>query len=462
MANQPKIIEGYKIIKEIGAGGFGNVYLVEKGGKEFALKKLTTGNFNPEISQRFIREALKMEELRKKYHLDYLVEVEEVLFDDLAFVMQYIPLGSTQYFAQQKDLEFVHSFIQSIYQLHQIGVVHRDLKPANLRVLDSRPVLIDFGVASWWDTNSNILPVGTKYYSPPEVVCLFGEYKKLDAARNANKQLIEILPQNAKERIKYIKKLHDIYSLGITVGELLTGSIPLSKDNYVEYLHTGDHPAYRGWLEKIPSEFREFVTAATSFFPLERPQLDKLSGLLSMDIPDRIIDDYNSEEIPYFEESDYECLSCGKKTAPPANFCAYCGAELEILALHITPNQEILTDLLPSSVRVSLPGQRNWPLTVAISLRGEDFEIKIGRNYEGVQLSFMDDNWMSGTHGRLIKDGRTLHYIDGVDEKLPTNPGRINNIPIGDSKIELLAGTFLLLGSTVFDIKKYFGDFKSL
>ena len=68
---------------------------------------------------------------------------------------------------------------------------------------------------------------------------------------------------------------------------------------------------------------------------------------------------------------------------------------------------------------------------------------------------------MSNTHGELIKDGENIYYREGKEGKLPTNPTLINNIPVGKSKIELFSGGFLLLGSTVFKIKKYFGKMQT-
>ena len=92
-------IGDYRVIKEIGAGGFGAVYLVEAGGKEYALKQLSRSNLDPEITERFIREALRVEELRKKYQIDYLVRIYDVLFKEHAFVMDYIPQSSMDYFS---------------------------------------------------------------------------------------------------------------------------------------------------------------------------------------------------------------------------------------------------------------------------------------------------------------------------------------------------------------------------
>ncbi|MCK4944630.1 MAG: protein kinase, partial [Candidatus Aminicenantes bacterium] len=159
-------IDKYTVIKEIGSGGFGVVYLVESNGNQFALKQLSRNNMEPEITERFIREALRVEELRKNYQIDYLIRIYEVLFKHNAFVMEFIPESSTEYFQKSRDEHFINLLIQAIHQLHKIGVVHRDIKPENLRVKDGQPVLIDFGIASWWDSRSKIIPTGTKFYSP--------------------------------------------------------------------------------------------------------------------------------------------------------------------------------------------------------------------------------------------------------------------------------------------------------
>lgn len=450
----------YEVIKEIGSGGFGTVYLVEYKNTRYALKQLSKGVLDIEISERFVRESLRVEELRKKYDIDYLVRVFEVLSKENAFVMEYIPEGSMDYMKRTNDEEFIISFVRAIRQLHSIGVAHRDIKPENLRVKNSEPIIIDFGVASWWDSQSNIVPVGTRYYSPPEMISIFHQYRDLKAARTAYRQLVDIMPDNARERIKFIKKIHDTYSLGITIGELLTGTIPFNKNTYTSYLENGSGESFNGWLEQIPERFREFARRATAFFPVHRAQVNDLMEYLKIDAaPD-------TQPIPvdtgnlYFRESPYQCLQCSRTTSPPANFCPYCGSDLRYLSLQIEPNQVIETTNLPGCIKIAArPGPGKVKITMIIDLNGKDFEITLGRNVSKSRIAFPDDNWVSGIHGRLIKENKKLYYQEGDNSKLPTNPGIINNIPVGSSRIELFSGAFLLLGSTVFQIKKYFGEF---
>jgi serine/threonine protein kinase len=455
-------IEKYTVVKEIGAGGFGTVYLVEHNGNQFALKQLSKGVMDPEISERFIRESLRIEELRKKYRIDYLVQIFDVLFKENAFVMEFIPESSRDYFTRNPDDEFIFYLIQCVHQLHRWGVAHRDIKPENLRAKNSKPVLIDFGVASWWDSRSHIVPTGTRFYSPPEMVSVFDEYRKLSAARHANKELIEIIRDNARERIKYIKKIHDVYSLGITTGELLTGTLPFNRESYTTYLENGDGESYQNWLESIPIRFREFVKKATRFSPVDRMNPDDLLNCLNMDRPTDVIEIREEEKGDYFRESYYKCLHCSGETLPPANFCPYCGENLSTLMLQIEPEQVIRTKNLPNSLKLTTPPlSEEAKKTITIDLAGDDFTVILGRNITDPHISFPDDNWMSGCHGRIIKEKEKIYYIDGKEGKLPTNPGVINNIPVGKSRIELFSGSFLLLGSTVFNIKKYFGKIET-
>ena len=459
MANK---IDKYRVIREIGAGGFGSVYLVESNGIHYALKQLSKKNMEPEITERFIREALRVEELRKNHHIDFLVRIYDVLFKENAFVMEFIPESSTEYFKANKDHHFIVLLIQSILQLHKIGVVHRDIKPENLRVIESRPVLIYFGIASWWDSRSKIIPTGTKFYSPPEIVCIFDEFKRLQAARDANKKLVEILPENAKERIRHIKKLHDVYSLGITIGELFNGSLPFNRNTYMEYLDKGSSQEFQNWLKKVPEPFRDFIRYSTEFYPDKRIQLTDLVEKINLVLDAETLSLPESQEELYFQDGYIECLGCGKQTLPPANFCPYCALSLTTLGLEIKPSQSITTVSLPQSVKMVetvSDGKKRHHLT--IRLDEDDFKISLGRNSDQNQISFIDDNWMSNVHGSLIKEGKNIYYQEGAGGRLPTNPTLINNIPVGKSMIELFSGGFLLMGSTVFHIKKYFGKMQA-
>jgi len=456
-------VKGYRVLRKLGTGGFGAVYLVEKEGRRYALKQLSDNLINPDISERFIKEALRMEEIRRQHNIGYLVRIYEVMFDRKAFVMEYIPEGSIPYFKKGPDPDFLKTLIQVIHLLHELGIAHRDIKPENLRVKNRQPVLIDFGVASWWDSHSNIIPTGTRYYSPPEIVCMFDEYRYAQAAKKASRDLIGIKPDHPRERVKYIKKLHDVYSLGITIGELLTGTLPFNKLSYFEYLDQGNSEAYRKWLGRIPVPFRDFVSRATVFSPDNRLPLQDIIRL-STDIFDG---DFQMASVTIslpggtsldFIESDYQCNECDRAVQAPVTACPHCGAAFSAVGLVVEPDQQVVINAdRPQVFKLKITDRDRERIMIALDMREKDFALALGRDPERTDISFPDDNWMSGIHGHLIKKGDKVFFQDGNRGKLPTNPSHYNNIPLGHTEIELLAGSFLLSGSTVLSIRKYMG-----
>lgn len=455
-------IGDYKIKYMLGAGGFGTVYLVDFNDNEYALKQLEIGIMNPEISKRFILESKRIEKLRDRYNLDYIIQIYDILFEHNAYVMEYIPESTEDYFERNMDEDFIIYLIRAFHQLHDLEIVHRDIKPSNLRVKESLPIIIDFGVTSWWDSRSKISQVGTKYYSPPEVVVnVFNEYNDSAAGRKTHTELLEIEPGNAVERFRQIKKLHDVYSLGITVGELLTGYQPFTNDTYGKYLQNGGSEDFNAWIEKIPLRFRSFVKNATAFSPLARPQLAELLKHLKINPFKFSVSRSGKDDDTYCPDSYFRCLRCSHETLPPADACEKCGESLSTLMLHIEPLQNIKTKDSPKSLRLMRDaGIESGNVSMVIDLDGEDFEILLGRSSRSCHIAFRSDNWMSKVHGRLIKIKEKIYYIDGCQGKQPTNPGLFNNLPVGNSRIELTSGALIILGSTIFKIKKYFGKFE--
>jgi serine/threonine protein kinase len=199
-----KTIGKYKIIKKLGSGGFGTVYLVEEQGARFALKRLEKLTDHDD-SRRFILESKRVEEIRKKYNLKYLVQVIDILCEHNAYVMEFLPENSRDYFSCESDEEFIVKLIAGVHQLHSIPVIHRDIKPRNIMVKDSIPVLIDFGAASWWDSTSQLISLGTVKYSPPEIICHFNQFRNLKAAHTASMEIYDMDAENSNERFRKIK-----------------------------------------------------------------------------------------------------------------------------------------------------------------------------------------------------------------------------------------------------------------
>lgn len=205
-------ISHYKIIKKLGAGGMGEVYLAEDTTlpRKVALKFLAQSYAEiPEFKARFKREAEAAAAIR---HPNIIVihEIGEVA-NRPYFVMEYIEGESLGELIARKELP-IHEVIDMLIQVcdglrkaHQQGVIHRDIKPSNIMLdQDGLVKIVDFGLAKLQDA-SNITAegarMGTIPYMPPE----------------------QDLGQELDQR-------SDIFSLGVVLYELIARQYPFRGD----------------------------------------------------------------------------------------------------------------------------------------------------------------------------------------------------------------------------------------
>lgn len=207
-----QIISNYEVKSLLGQGGMGTVYLAEhvKLGRKVALKSLHAQFVNSEeIRARFIHEAKVMAQLQHPniVTLYEYVETETGLFLIIELVDgqpidDYIEQVSGP-IVEGKAIEMMHEILEGFQYAHEKGLVHRDIKPSNLVVADKNKVkILDFGIAKLvGDTSSKMTKtgthIGTVYYMSPEQV------KGDDLDQRS-----------------------DIYALGVTFFQMLTGSSP--------------------------------------------------------------------------------------------------------------------------------------------------------------------------------------------------------------------------------------------
>jgi hypothetical protein len=215
----PEQFGRYRIVRQLGAGGMGAVYLAEDTllGRQVALKVPHLTGANPAVIERFYREA-RMAAGVEHPHLCPVYDVGQI--DGVHYLtMPFIegtPLsqkvGADRPWPPRDAIELVRKLAVAIEVMHRRGLIHRDLKPGNVLLRpDGEPVLMDFGLArSFTDQNQRLtgsgVPVGTPAYMSPEQVR--GEQAALGPGT-------------------------DVYSLGVILYELLTGAVP-----FVGPLHT--------------------------------------------------------------------------------------------------------------------------------------------------------------------------------------------------------------------------------
>lgn len=297
-----KINERYEIIKSIGEGGMANVYLAQDTllDRLVAIKVLR-GDLadNEKFIRRFQREAKSVSDLSHPN----IVEVFDVGEEEGQhyIVMEYIDGKTLKQLTQKRGSLTVTEVVDIMTQLtsglsaaHDAYIIHRDIKPQNIMILDNGMIKItDFGIATSMNatqlTQTNSV-MGSVHYLPPE---------------------------QAAGKTATIKS--DIYSLGILMYELLTGSVPFKGDNAVEIALKQMKeriPSLRKQNPLIPQSIENIILKATAKNPKNRYEN---VGEMNQDIIHALDEEnQNVERYIYpYPESETEELPIKKDTAPP-------------------------------------------------------------------------------------------------------------------------------------------------
>jgi tetratricopeptide (TPR) repeat protein/tRNA A-37 threonylcarbamoyl transferase component Bud32 len=212
-------IPGYEVLAVLGRGGHGIVYRARhlKLKRVAALKMLLTGEYaSPAELARFTREAEAIAALQHP-NIVQIYDVGEVDGRPY-FTMEYVGGGSlTQKQAgvpqpAKYSAALIESLARAVDTAHLAGIVHRDLKPGNvLLTADGTPKIADFGLARHFEGRADITlgpaKVGTPSYMAPEQVI---------------------------GRPGTVGPAADVYALGATLYELLTGRPPFSAETVTE------------------------------------------------------------------------------------------------------------------------------------------------------------------------------------------------------------------------------------
>ena len=220
----------YEIVRQIGEGGFGVVYLArqrEPVQRMVAVKIIKRGMDSRQIIARFNaeRQTLAMMDhpnIARVFDAGATARTRRPFF-----VMEYVDGASTiVQFARQHQLsidgrlELMEKVCLAVQHAHTKGVIHRDLKPGNILVtmVNGRPdpKIIDFGVAKATEASDRTAPhvtaamqiIGTPQYMSPE----------------------QALTGEAAER-QGVDTRSDVYSLGTVLYELMTGAPPFDADS---------------------------------------------------------------------------------------------------------------------------------------------------------------------------------------------------------------------------------------
>jgi hypothetical protein len=212
-------LPGYEILEQLGRGGMGVVYLARHLGlgRLVAVKMLGAGaGAGPEEVQCFLREAEAVARLR---HAN-IVQVYDVGGQDRQpfFTMEFVEGGSLAQKlagipqAARPAAALVEQLARAVEVAHQNGIIHRDLKPANvLLTADGTPKITDFGLAKRLEGDSGLTRSGAILGTPSYMA-----------------------PEQARGQARAIGSAADIYALGATLYEMLTGRPPFRAETAVD------------------------------------------------------------------------------------------------------------------------------------------------------------------------------------------------------------------------------------
>jgi serine/threonine protein kinase len=225
----------YEILKELGRGAMGTVFLGKdpRINREVAIKTLRYEEIDPEqideVKKRFFREAeaagrlshpniVTIFDVGEDYEIAYMA-MELLDGNDLA---KYTRKESL--LPQEEVIRVATCVASALDYAHANGIVHRDIKPANIMMLNNREIKVaDFGIARVMATSKTQTGVvmGTPSYMSPEQIA----GKKVDGRS-------------------------DLFSLGVVLYELLAGEKPFNGDSIATLMYNITSSA--------PSSIREF------------------------------------------------------------------------------------------------------------------------------------------------------------------------------------------------------------
>jgi eukaryotic-like serine/threonine-protein kinase len=214
----------YVLIKKLGEGGMGQVWLAEQTApvkRRVALKLIKGGLYDSAVMQRFEAERQSLAVMNHPA-IAKVFDAGSTMDGQPYFVMEYVDGPTITRYCDNKKLkirERLKLFIkvcEGVQHAHQKAIIHRDLKPSNILIaeVDEKPVprIIDFGIAK--AVSSQPGPEQTQ----------FTEMGALIGTRGF------ISPEQADPNILDVDTRTDVYSLGVVLYVLLTGMLPFDSE----------------------------------------------------------------------------------------------------------------------------------------------------------------------------------------------------------------------------------------
>ena len=256
---EPKITD-FQIIKELGAGSFGHVYLVtHKGTKaQYAIKAIDKRNKTNQEEKPYFRREI---EVMYKIHHPNVVKLYGHFEDNnyCYFIMEYISKGNVYGLIPQDKKKRINNqivaslmkdVISAVYYLHNMKpiIIHRDIKPENVLLADGLVAkLTDFGWSNYMQEDQKRTTVcGTPIYLAPEIIKEQGHDEKVD-----------------------------IWCIGVLLFELITGNVPF-QGNDIDTLKDNILHLKISWPKEINVDAKSLIKKILKSDPAARISLEEM------------------------------------------------------------------------------------------------------------------------------------------------------------------------------------------
>jgi len=228
-------IAGYTVLDVLGKGGMAEVYLAEQHSlKRKVAIKVLLNDADPDFIQRFVNEAHLLASLHHRSIIT-IFDINQLVDGRHYIAMELLNGGDLAQFQGQisspkRALYITRQIAEGLQVVHDKGLIHRDIKPANILFRDAKHVVItDFGIAKSVEQNNDLtqmgMVVGSPSYSSPE-----------------------------QAQCQPLDRRTDIYSLGVLLFEMLTGTNPFKADNYAQTVI--NH--VQGPIPTLPNELKRY------------------------------------------------------------------------------------------------------------------------------------------------------------------------------------------------------------